>query len=210
MMAIETNPNKWIDRLPPVIRNDPKKAGIISILALVMLVMWGRLLVGGPNAAVASLTRVLQGGNPTAPAAGPQRQTAGNALLDWLNAKKRPSARNLFAVNLDYFPREAGKKSGTDNGADSKAGFWDEMAKSMSAQADQKRERQVLVENLQTQAAALKLQSTVMSTPPQALINGQLVQQGDMIDSFRVAKIEPRRIIVEQDGVKLEIGFGVH
>ena len=84
--------------------------------------------------------------------------------------------------------------------------------KSMTARADQKRERQILIENLQLQAAQLKLQTTLMGTQaegpasrPRAMINGGLVGEGDVVASFRVLRIEARRIVVEREGIKLEI-----
>jgi hypothetical protein len=75
----------------------------------------------------------------------------------------------------------------------------------MTARADQKREREVLVENLRGQALQLKLQSTVLGASPKALVNGQLVRVGDVVASFRVTKIEARRIVVEREGIKLEV-----
>ena len=37
------------------------------------------------------------------------------------------------------------------------------------------------------------------------MINGKLIAEGDVVASFRVLKIEPRRIIVEREGIRLEI-----
>jgi hypothetical protein len=75
----------------------------------------------------------------------------------------------------------------------------------MTARADQKKEHEVLVENLRLQAAQLKVQSTVMGASPRALINGELVGVGGVVASFRVAKIEARKIVVEREGIKLEL-----
>jgi hypothetical protein len=84
-------------------------------------------------------------------------------------------------------------------------GFWDELAKSMAFRADARKEQQILKENLQQQANQLRLQSTMMTTPPKAVIDGEMVGEGDVVASFRVLKIEPRRIEVEREGIKLEI-----
>jgi hypothetical protein len=84
-------------------------------------------------------------------------------------------------------------------------GFWDELAKSMTSHADVKKERQILVENLARQASQLRLQSTIMSASPKAVIDGGLVGEGDVVASFRVLRIEPRRITVEREGIKLAI-----
>jgi hypothetical protein len=75
----------------------------------------------------------------------------------------------------------------------------------MASRADQRKERQILVENLQLQAAQLRLQSTVMGPTPRALINGDMLREGDVVAAFRIVRIEARRIIVEREGVKLEI-----
>ena len=51
----------------------------------------------------------------------------------------------------------------------------------------------------------MKLQSTMMGPQPKALVNGELVGEGDVVAAFRVLKIEARRIIVEREGIRLEI-----
>jgi hypothetical protein len=83
--------------------------------------------------------------------------------------------------------------------------FWDQLAKSTHAQADQRKERQILIENLQRQASQLRIQTILMGENPRALINGTLVGEGDVAASFRVLRIEARRLVVEREGVRLEI-----
>jgi len=59
----------------------------------------------------------------------------------------------------------------------------------------------------------MRLQSTVMGATPKAVIDERVVSEGDVVacgsgenrTTFRVLKIEPRRIIVEREGIKLEI-----
>ena len=75
----------------------------------------------------------------------------------------------------------------------------------MTFQADVRKERQILIENLHQQASQLRLQSTMMGAVPKAVINGELVEEGEVVAAFRVLKIEARRIIVEREGIKLEI-----
>jgi hypothetical protein len=87
------------------------------------------------------------------------------------------------------------------------------LEKSLTLRADVRRERQILMENLQQQASQLRLQTTVMGASPKAVIDGELVGEGDVVAarsgdgraSFRVLKIEARRIIVEREGIKLAI-----
>ena len=95
--------------------------------------------------------------------------------------------------------------------------FWDQLAKSLASQADQKRQKQIRSENLQLAASTLKLQTTLMGSVPKALIDGRMVRAGDLLEtkssdlsmSFRVVQIEPRRVVIERDGVKIELKMGV-
>ncbi len=55
------------------------------------------------------------------------------------------------------------------------------------------------------QPQTLELQTTVMEDPPRAMINGELVQEGDVVDGFTILKIQPRKVIVQQNGAAVEI-----
>ena len=54
-------------------------------------------------------------------------------------------------------------------------------------------------------ASKLQLQTIVMGASPRAVIDGEMVGIGSVVAGFRVSKIEARRIIVEREGIKLEI-----
>jgi hypothetical protein len=84
-------------------------------------------------------------------------------------------------------------------------GFWARLEKSLAVQADQKDKRENQKANYIKAAAELKLQSTMMVAQPKALLNGELVGEGDVVADFRVVKIEARRVIVEREGIRLEI-----
>lgn len=197
----------FVQKLSASVKADPKKASVLAILVAVLLGMWGKLILrggNGPDKASAALAASVEDPKNVALAESENRDYARRKLETWLAEKPRPIERNLFAVKLDYFPQDASRISQVLQ-APTGNGFWDDMAKSMTAKADVKRERQILVENLQLRAAQLRLQSTMMGAQPKALINGELAREGDVVASFRVLKIEPRRVIVEREGVKLEI-----
>ena len=84
-------------------------------------------------------------------------------------------------------------------------GFWARLEKSLALQADQRDKRENQQANYIKAAAQLKLQSTIMGPQPKALVNGELVGEGDVVAEFRVQKIEARRVIVEREGIRLEI-----
>ena len=210
------NPIKiYADKLVAQAKADPKKATILGVLSVIMIFSWYRMAASGgdssssssagPARASASVMPVRAGGSllpdnlraPTGVSATVQ------ALLEWQRRPIAPLSRNLFVINYDFFPQDGSAPAAVH--VQQGDGFWDHIAKSMTLRADQKREREVLVENLRAQALQLKLQSTVLGASPEALVNGQLVRVGDVVASFRVTKIEARRIVVEREGIKLEV-----
>lgn len=145
-------------------------------------------------------TRALSGGGSPRPAAAadttalPARSAEANVkpLREWLEEPLLPAGRNLFIGAAA--PAITTFESG---------------AKSVPAPADAKGERTI---------SQMRLQSTLMGAEPSAVINGQVVREGDVVatgtapgphggsqSDFRVKKIEARRVIVEQKGVALEI-----
>jgi hypothetical protein len=206
------SPRALWDKLSKAIRKDPQKAGILTVLVAILLVLQFRLQTSrseGPSQALAAPTGPTAGTpshNQWSPSDGTGQSAApvdsATALRLWMNATPAPITRNLFAVDLDRYPQDGHRVATAPRGGQ---GFWDDLAKSMSFRADVKKERQTLVENLQQRASQLRLQSTLMGASPKAVIDGDLVGEGDVVASFRVLKIEPRRIIVEREGIKLEI-----
>jgi hypothetical protein len=189
------------------IQKDPKKAIVLGVLVLLLGGMWIRLAMSGKTqpqraaASVANPASAKKGGKASSP-----RRTsanAGNALQEWLGRPIAPLSRNLFAIRMDHFPLAAGK-TGSESSTTQQT-FWEALAKSVNTRADQIEKRQNLIQNLKEQASQMTLQSTVMGAKPKALIDGELVGEGDVVASFRVLKIEPRRIIVEREGIRLEI-----
>ena len=79
------------------------------------------------------------------------------------------------------------------------------MAKSLTSRADQNKQRQIRIDNTVRDAEKLQLQTIVMGASPKAVINGEMVGEGSVVAEFRVSRIEARRIIVEREGIKLEI-----
>ena len=184
---------------------DPKKASILVGLACVMAFTTSRMLGGaapGPSHAAAGVTPFRSGYTTTDNLPGGPTVTVA-ALQEWSRRPLAPLSRNLFVINYDFFPQDGTRPTG--GAIQAGGGFWDRVAKSMSVRADQQREHDALVANLRKQAEQLKVQSTVMGASPKALINGEFVGVGSVVASFRVTKIEARRIVVEREGIKLEV-----
>jgi hypothetical protein len=198
--------SQYRGRISACFAADPRKAWVLTILTLILMVLAGRLMFKGHGLAAA-----LAAHSDSSLAAGddhwqPASSSPSLPLAAWARKPILPIGRNLFSIPLDYFPYADGVHplSSDSNGGD---GLWDQMARSRAAQADSKREHQILVDNLRTQAATLKLQGTVLGDDPKAWVNGALVGVGGQIETsgFRIVRIEARRIVVEREDVRLAI-----
>jgi hypothetical protein len=131
---------------------------------------------------------------------------AAESLREWTDGPINDAHRNLFLVKLEYFAKEGSAEA--PRSRESGQGFWDELAKSLTVKADQEKARRILIGNLQAQASKLNLQSTVMSGgSTKAMVNGTLVEEGDTVSGFKILKIEARRMVVEREGIRLEVYF---
>jgi hypothetical protein len=194
------------NKLMALVQKDPKKAAVLTVLGLLLCGMWARMAMSGqtqPHHAAASVVNpAASKKNPISPFNATSANSA-DALQEWLGKPIGAVSRNLFAIRMDHFPLAAGKSDAQP--AATQQTFWEALAKSVNTRADQMEKKQNLIQNLREQAGRMDLQSTVMGPKPKALIDGELVGEGDVVASFRVLKIEARRIIVEREGIRLEI-----
>ena len=215
--------SKYRNTIARMLTKDPKKAAVLSVLVVVMIVMWAKVMIKGKTGPAKATAATGEKGGSSSDKSRNALDAADSvddqvkvqaALYEWLSQGKPAVSRNLFAVKFDYFQQDAARSGQTlrpPNGD----GFWDKLAKSMTDQAEEKKEQEILVENLRLQAAQLKLQTIMMGATPKALISGGgggpngdraiLVGEGDVVAKFRVLKIEARRVIVEQKGIQLAI-----
>ena len=202
-------PNNPIARMLEAAKADPRKAGVLAVLLTVLGTMWVRMAMkdGGGPATATAFTATSSDNDPlnhTTPAGRATMSGAATAaLVEWRSAPISPVVRNLFTVPIDNYA-QSGERPVTPV-TRVEDGFWDELAKSLSSQADQHKQRQIRTDNMVRDAAKLQLQTIVMSASPKAVIDGEMVGEGSVVAEFRVLKIEPRRIIVEREGIKLEI-----
>jgi hypothetical protein len=189
-------------------RAEPKKAVALAVLLTVLAVMIGRFVLSGnrPSSAKATASRstrsTAMSGKNGEILPGPRVNSTVAALLKWGEAPVPPVSRNLFTVRSEYFPQDGSRTTPSEPGNE---GFWQKLEKSLAVQADLRFKHDTLVENFKTQASGLKLQSIVMGPQPTAMVNGQMVAEGSVVAGFRVLKIEARRMIIEREGIRLEI-----
>ncbi|HEX4125711.1 MAG TPA: hypothetical protein VHY37_13375 [Tepidisphaeraceae bacterium] len=106
--------------------------------------------------------------------------------------------RNLFRTRLDNFPRDVGTSQQPMRPGDATSG-----AKSPALPADQNHD--ATPSGTAGELAQIHLQSTMMHPTPRALVNGQIVGEGDFVGSFRVVRITLSQIVVEKQGVQFTI-----
>jgi hypothetical protein len=106
--------------------------------------------------------------------------------------------RNLFLTRLDTFPRDVGTAQQPIRpdvpGVETKSPI---VPTDHIHDAPQS--------SLQDQVNQMHLQSTMMHPVPRALVDGQIVGEGDFIGAVRVVRIELSRIVIEKQGVQFEI-----
>ena len=206
----ERSDSSWQDRLLSRIKAQPARAAVLTILLAVMGVLWVRHFSGGGSAKPASAARTV-GPQPVAVGAGKGAENvsrAAAALKDFLQRPPATIRRNFFAVKMEHFPMDGSKATAGDPEGQ---GFWDELAKSLAAKADQEKARRILLGNLKEQAGKLRVQMIMMSNgSPRALVDGKLVIAGDVVGGFKISSIEADRIIIEREGVSLVIGSGLN
>jgi hypothetical protein len=192
----------WFAQVKAAVKRDPKRSGLLAILVTVMFALWGRMIIGnhGPAGASAAGVEAAVVNNLQSAAGQAGQGPPKLPLSDWARQTVGQINRNLFSVPFDYYPEDPAhppKRTQMDNN----------QAKSADSQADQIKERQILVQNLQTEAADLTLEGTVLGTNPRAWINGVLVGIKQPIGKtgFVVSRIESRRIFIEKEGVQIEL-----
>ncbi|HEV8377535.1 MAG TPA: hypothetical protein VGP99_01700 [Tepidisphaeraceae bacterium] len=195
-----------LDSMVRQVKAEPKKAAALALLVAVLVAMWAKIFLFSdprPVSAGASGGEKVKAVTPYT--LNQQLSPASRSLLEWTKKPITGTKRNLFAIKLDYFPVDGSRPMFSGDDAD---GFWDQLAKSLAAKADQEKAKGILRDNVVMRASRLDLQSTgSFNGIPKAMVNGTIVQEGDMIEGFRVVMIEAKRIVVELEGIQVQVIF---
>ena len=207
MAAPTSNMPSLIDRLRVELAADKKKAAILGTLALVALVMGGRLLLksSGPSDAGSAVGVPSPGssspsGTPSRPVGSALSMSVPGApgeedkrLTTWRSNRSEDgnTLRDLFVTDLKSYVRiepEPIKEAPTTK-PDKAIIDMMEVARAVRAQAE-----------------GLVLQSTMIGSNSSAIINGQVLRVGDYIEGFQVVAIHPRSCDVKKKGVEVSLG----
>jgi hypothetical protein len=188
------------------VKAEPKKAAALLLLAALLVGMWAKIfLFGDPRPLSAGSMGPEKIKVDRTDSFRNQLSPASRTLLEWTRKPITGTKRNLFAIKLDYFPVDGSRPMFSGDDAD---GFWDQLAKSLAAKADQEKARGILRDNVRMKASRLDLQSTgTFNGIPKAMVNGTIVQEGDTIEGFRIVQIEAKRIVVELEAIQVQVIF---
>lgn len=187
------------DRLLNEMRRDPKKASILGVLALVLLIIGGRevaKVVGLPktgSAATAGVSGQPGGTSLRKPVAisradGGMQDGMGRPDTPVEDMPSLPVDRDIFTPKEVYFPIERTEKPN----------------QAVSATVvDPNVRKEAVRREVQAQAQSLSLQSTVVGSVSTAIVNGRVLHVGDWINDFQVVEITSRYCQLEKSGIRV-------
>lgn len=210
MESKNINLSSWSRHLGQDLKRDKKKAVILGVLAVVAVVLGGRLLIqqaspagAWPQGADGATAAVAHQGGPDQTPALPvmASKTAQAARDEYIRQMERRVTKDIFALDLEqYTPIELPKPK---------------KASETTTTTRPARPARTREEIVQAQAKLLCLQMTIVSDTPTAIINGQVLGVGDIVNvknedrsdplKFRVLKITSHACVVAKDGVEVEL-----
>lgn len=184
--------------------------GLMLVLGGIWLTQY--LRGGPPLAAGAAAMRAVTSGLTTSPTPAPGAANPSiDRLLTWAAEPRPPLTRDLFRIDAGAFTAVA--LSEPVKAVKSEGGFWRRLDKSVAQAVDEDARRAELANDFARRAQTLRLQTTLMGNNPRALIDGTLLGVGDIVAAgagsnrieFRVLQIEARHVVLEREGIRLEL-----
>ncbi len=171
------------DQLLLELKRDKKRAAALLVLAVVGAIVFGRLLLKKSRPSTAEAASTVRATSEGAASEPPWESTGREHKADdYITRLDATIRRDIFAPPERYFPLpEAPKKP----------------PKAVSSKQDLQKE------NAWKDAASMTLESTILSRTPKAIIDGQLVEIGDVLKGFRVVRISSRSVTLQRDRVRV-------
>lgn len=211
----------WKSRIKAELERDKKRTIILLVLLVAAGIFGGRLVVKaipGRAAAAPEANALLPDKNDAAGdgwkpgSLGASVSTAVNARREeYLSSLDRTIVRDLFRPNPEVFPPVGGDADyGNVNfGHQGQSTGWFQQVDRWIGQRDRAQEDQVArARAIKAQAAALRLQTTMLGPSATALINGQVLREGDWINGFQIKSIASDFCVIVRDGVELKLRMG--
>jgi hypothetical protein len=209
----------WAHRLKDEFWRNKKQTAVLCVLLVVAVVLGVTTLptedlpvrasaveppTGGvPAFSPAPVAELLLIGGHGLPA---DHQTGRSRREEYLARMDRNIARDLFKPNPELYPPRTGSGAvGTDLRGQQQGprGWLGQLGEWLNRKRRSQHDRQAWVAAIRAQARALSLQSTMLGATPTALINGEMLREGDWISGFRLESIASGRCVISREGVKV-------
>jgi hypothetical protein len=173
------------DQLWVELKRDKKRATVLALLAVIALIVVGRLVLKRVSFASAkspqSPPTAAAAATPEAARPSPGQETKHD---DYLTRIDTTIKRDIFSPPEQFFPPMETPKT--------------KVVETLNSRAAEK-------ESIQKAAATMTVESTILSAIPKAIINGQLVQLGDTVNGFRIVEISSRTVTLEREGMTVQL-----
>jgi hypothetical protein len=125
---------------------------------------------------------------------------------EYLARMARTIERDLFRPNPELYPPQGGGRDVRVNvkpGQEQADGWLGRLRRWLGQEQKNRQDHLARVAAVRAQARALSLQSTMLGTTPTALINGEVLKEGDQINDFSIKSITSGACVVAKDGVEV-------
>ncbi len=198
----------WMSRFKTELRQDKKKTTILVVVLLVVAgIVIGRIVishgppskVSGADIATSDADNQNSGGDTgtaLTPKIARKYRRINTASMD------RNITRDIFWPDTRCFPPS--EQTDANNGASppEQPGHAQKLAE---AEQREQLKRAEHIKSIRTRAKALCLTTTMLGRSPTALINGQVLQTGDLINGFRLKSISSDCCVVVMEGVEVKL-----
>ena len=185
------------------LRRDWRRSGLLAALVVVALVLVIRQVSGTPSEAAATdgperpaaRARLVASAVPVSPA-------GVREAMSWMEPAGQPAAipplppRDPFCVELEKYPPDPAAKVAPEPA---------ETTSSQPTQAELAAQRAAALKAVQAEAGKLKLQSILMTAPPQAMISGEVYPMGARVGGFTLTQVRAGAIVLEKDGFEVVV-----
>ncbi len=191
-------------RLKTEIRQDKKKTTLLAILLITAGIVGGRFVVtcGLPDKAAAGSSGAVETDTDGDDQTGLGRSSERPAQEVDFTSIDRTITRDLFRPDTKYFPSadHAGESRRTGTATPP-----DQAQQLAETKQQEQQKRMEHIKSIRTQAETLILMSTMLGRSSTALINGQVLRTGNLINGFHLKSIAADYCIVTMDGVDVKL-----
>lgn len=199
MAGVDTDIPNWKERLVAELKGSKKKIAVLAGLVIVGAIVGGRLIFKSPP--VSKAGAAVGGAGPSAVLDEPGHMASlRDPVVPWAARKDNEGGetgirvrskitRDIFAPHLDSFPPDQDEPARTK----------------VSVVAPTVDPNVLRVQAIRAQARVLVLQSTIISSRPTVIINGQVLGVGDWINEFEIVEITARMCVVAKKGIRVQL-----